>query len=169
MTYLELAIAFTLKAEGKFVIDDGGPTMFGVTQHVYYAHRIANHELTRSVELIEPIEVHAIMFYEYWLPAHCDSMPEKLAIAMFDWSYNHGATGAIVTLQTCLGVANDGIWGPITATAIPRAATGLVARFLDARRAWYQAAAFENEEKYGKYLRGWLIRVTQLELYLESI
>lgn len=165
----ELAMAFTLKAEGKFTIDDGGPTMCGVTQHVYDAYRMRNNLPIRSVKLIEHDEVEDIMHSEYWVPAHCDAMGVKLAIAMFDWAYNHGAEGAIVTLQQCLGVLDDGIFGAITSKALDAADGSLVPRFLDARRAWCRNAAAKNPRKYQEYLSDWLKRIDQLEAYLSEV
>lgn len=168
-TALELAMIFTLKEEGKFTIDDGGPTMCGVTQHVYDAYRMRNHESTRSVALIAQDEVQDIMHAEYWVPAHCDAMPTRLAICQFDWAYNHGVSGAIITLQGCLGVVADGVFGPVTIAAIKSAGIDLVAKFLDARRTWYRNAAAENPAKYAQYLDGWLKRVDQLEMYLNEV
>ena len=177
MNSLQLAIAFTLKEEGGFTIDDGGPTMHGITQSVYDAYRTSRNLLLQSVELISMAEVTDIMKSEYWIPAHCDSMPARLGIAMFDWAYNHGVTGAIITLQECLGVTPDERFGADTLNAVkhtiefeqPNASYGLVAKFLDARRDWYEEAATVHPEKYSKYLAGWLHRVDELQTYLVTV
>ena len=169
MTNLQLAMDFTLKAEGRFTVDNGGPTMWGVTQRVYDAYRL-NHKLDpQSVALIVVEEVEEIMDKEYWQPAHCEELPAKLGIALFDWSFNHGVTGAIITLQKCLGIACDGIFGPNTANAIATAPASLLSQFLDARREWYEEAAAAHPETFQKVRKGWLNRVDSLELYLHGL
>jgi len=169
MTNLELAVAFTLKAEGKFVIDDGGPTMYGVTQHVYDSYRTGKGLPTRTVADIEMPEVLDIMESRYWEPASCDKLSTGLSIAMFDWAYNHGAQGAIETLQGCLGLIQDGDFGPKTLAAVNNADDILLSEFLDARREWYNNAANEHPDKYAQYLHGWLNRVDNLEAYIKTV
>jgi lysozyme family protein len=78
----------------------------------------------------------------YWLPAHCDALPVKLAIAHFDTAYNEGIGEAIEILQHCLGVETDGEWGPITASALQTALAGdeggILESYLSRRVAVYQ-------------------------------
>jgi lysozyme family protein len=165
MNPLQLAIQFTLGAEGKFTIDNGGPTMYGVTQAVYDAYRDAHGLGRTTVAGIRMNEVLDIMQTEYWEPAHCDLMTPQLAIAHFDWSYNHGDTGALKTLQGVLGVGTDGIWGHDTQSAVQDAGDAIVPRYLDARRAWYRADAARDME-VAKDLKGWLNRVDALQSFL---
>ena len=166
---IQQAIHFTLGAEGKFVIDDGGPTMYGVTQAVYDDYRRDEGVLPQSVRLIEMDEVEDIMRREYWTPAHCDDLGNKMGVAHFDWSYNAGAGRAIKTLQEALNVTADGIYGPHTKAAAQAAADSLVAPYLERRKAFYRDLASGNPAKYGEYLDGWLNRVDNLEKYLASL
>ena len=168
MTY-EQAKAFTLKAEGGLTTDNGGLTMCGVTQSVYDNYCKLHSKPHSSVATISSDEVDDIMHAEYWNPAHCDSLPAKVAIAMFDWAYNHGPSGAIMTLQACVGVDADGVFGTHTLDAVRNAGDGLLGKFLDARRHWYQAAAEANPAKYSVSLHGWMNRVDALEKYLGGL
>lgn len=163
------AIRFTLGAEGGFVIDDGGPTMYGVTQDVYDDFRRQDGLLLQSVQLIEMDEVYVIMGNEYWVPAHCGDLGQKMGVAHFDWAYNHGIEGAIKTLQEALNVEADGIYGPHTKAAAQEAGDGVLGAYLEARRIWYRNAAQEHPEKYEKYLDGWLNRVDNLASYLVNL
>ena len=165
MNPLSLAIQFTLGAEGKFTIDNGGPTMYGVTQSVYDAYRNAHGLYHTTVAAISMSEVLDIMQTRYWEPAHCDVMTPQLAIAHFDWSYNHGDEGALKTLQAVLGVGVDGIWGHDTQSAAQDAGDAIVPRYLDARRAWYRDDA-ARDPAVTKDLDGWLNRVDNLQAYL---
>ena len=177
MTPLQLSMQFTLKEEGKFTIDTGGPTMYGVTQAVYDAYRHSKDLPLQTVAAISDAEVADIMASEYWNPTRCDQMPVRLAVCAFDWSYNHGVHGAIQTLQICLGVTADGQFGAQTLAAMnntlaletPNAPHGLVFRFLDARREWYHNAVIKDEVKYEPYLDGWLNRVDALEAYVKTL
>ncbi|CAB4132092.1 Protein of unknown function DUF847 [uncultured Caudovirales phage] len=170
MTPYELAKAFTLKAEGGLTRDNGGLTMNGVTQAVYDTYRKLHSLPAQTVAKISPAEVDDIMHAEYWNPAHCDSLPTKVAVAMFDWAYNHGVGGAVMTLQRALGLSTDGVFGTNTATAVHAAdANLLLSKFLDARRAWYRQAVDANPSKYQPYLAGWLNRVNNLQDYLNEV
>ena len=169
---LQTALAFTLKEEGGFVDhpnDPGGATCQGVTQVVYDKYRLSVHEMNQSVEYISPGEVHDIYFGEYWMPSHCDELSEKLGIAHFDWSVNHGVSQALITLQGVLGVSQDGIFGPDTLTAIDAMEENtLISSYLNARRTWYRnrVVAYRSQ---ADFLTGWLNRVDNLQTYLNQL
>lgn len=162
------AMIFTLKAEGAWTPIDGG-TMRGVTQAVYDTYRKKEGLHLQSVRLIEDNEVRAVMEDEFWYPSGCQEMPEKLSIAHFDWAYNHGVSGAIHSLQSCLGIVSDGVFGPVTLKAVQAATQNdempFVLKYLDARRQWCsEDAALKPEDE--TYLQGWLNRVDALQKYL---
>ncbi len=118
MTPLQLAMIFTLQAEGGYTDDSGGPTMNGVTQTTYDGFRSSHGLVKQSVKLITPVECDTIMEDMYWTPAHCDLLDPKTAIAHFDTSFNQGVDGAIKILQRALGVTADGDIGNETIAAI---------------------------------------------------
>ncbi len=169
---LALAMKFTLASEGEYTVDDGGPTMCGVTQSTYDSWRSAHGLPLQSVQSISQEEVAAIMYQRYWLPAHCDALPAKLAIANFDTAYNEGPPEAIEILQHCLGVDTDGQWGPITARALQTALPGdkgvLLESYLSRRLAVYRLIedAHPADEEY---LGGWDNRVADLRKFLAGI
>ena len=166
---LQLAMKFTLKAEGKYTDDDGGPTMYGVTQMTYDRYRDSVGMPRQSVRLITMPEVRVIMQSRYWHPARCDVLPEKVAIAHFDTAYNEGVDGAIEILQEALGVERDGIIGPLTEHAIDIAEpVALLTDYLDARRDAYHRIVADSPAD-SIYLDGWLNRVDELEKYLGAI
>ena len=163
------AIRFTLGAEGKFTVDDGGPTMYGVTQAVYDDFRRGESLALQSVKLIDMDEVYVIMGNQYWVTAHCGDLPDKLAVAHFDTAYNAGVERAIKILQEALNVTVDGAYGPHTKEAASSAGDNVQDRYLDCRAAFYHALAQDNPEKYAKYLDGWLNRVDNLRNYLKGL
>jgi lysozyme family protein len=166
---LATAMKFTLGAEGGFTHDNGGDTMNGVTQGVYDAYRRMNNEHLQTVRVILPEEVADIMESGYWTPAHCGDLTEKMGVAHFDWSYNHGQVGAIRMLQGVVGVMVDGQYGGVTKRAAQAMGDDAVAPYLKARRDWYNDIAAVHPETYGRYLKGWLNRVDNLEEYLKGL
>lgn len=168
MSTLDIAVQFTLLAEGGFTVDDGGPTNYGVTQNVYDTYRSQQFSPLQSVQLITLPEVTAIMSHLFWTPSHCDDLCDPVAVAHFDWAYNHGCTGAIETIQTALGVSPDGNFGALTKSAADAAGRNVLPIYLNLRRMWYRNAAIRDRVKYAAYLTGWLNRVNRLESYINQ-
>lgn len=168
MSNLQLAMAFTRKAEGGFVSDNGGPTDFGVTQETYDAYRHSVGAPLQDVRLIGASEVQTIMFQDYWKPAHCDDLPTKLSVCQFDAAFNSGCGEAIKLLQRALGVTVDGDYGPFTHSAV-LACDDLhtSAAYLDARWAFMQQIC--AGEPPAKRLNGYRNRVQHLRDYLAQL
>lgn len=113
-----------LRWEGGYVNhphDKGGETNYGVTLAVYNHYRKSLGLPPRSVRLITAIEVREIYSSSYWKEARSDLLPSLLALCHFDWAVNTGCYRAIKTLQQVVGVAQDGVIGPLTKQAIARA------------------------------------------------
>ena len=163
---LSQAIQFTLVSEGGYTVDDGGDTMYGVTQSTYDQYRNEHGLPKQWVKKITLDEVENIMQFEYWTPAGCGLLNTKLGIAHFDWAYNHGVHGAVMDLQSVLGITADGIIGPETTNAFKNANDSIVAPYLQRRVDTYKELATVNPAKYGEYLDGWLNRVDRLRAYL---
>ena len=114
MTNLQTALTFTLHEEGGLVdnpADPGGRTNHGITQATYNRYRNSLSLQAGDVADISDYDVEAIYSEMYWTPAHCPDLRLKLAVCHFDWAVNHGVTGAVLTLQTALGVTADGYLG----------------------------------------------------------
>jgi lysozyme family protein len=166
---LESALAFTLKYEGSYTNnprDNGGATNYGITQRVFDAWQIKHGEPTEDVRDISMDTVNAIYEHDYWLAAHCDSMPDKLAMVVFDTAVNSGVGHAMRALQTCLGIGPDGAWGPRTLAAIKAldddSEKTLVASYIDHRRDYCEDIVERNPGQ-SIFLRGWLARCDALE------
>lgn len=172
MTFRD-ALTFTLPWEGGYVDDPddrGGATNRGVTQATYDAWRHENGKARRPVRKIEDAEVEEIYRTRYWHAARCDDVAARaprLAAAHFDSAVNHGPARAAMFLQRAVGAAADGKIGPATLAALDAALhaggdRAVVARYLAARRAFYEAiVARDSTQK--KFLKGWMRRVEELE------
>ncbi len=162
----EKALQFTLKWEGGYSDhpeDTGGPTNFGITQATYDEFRKQAGLKLQSVRLIHELEAKQIYLNFFWNPIYAGALPEKLAIAYFDWAVNTGPNRAIKHLQGCLGVAQDGVIGPITLKAMGRAGVDVLSCFLAKREAYYRQI---GKGKNKVFLKGWLNRLEDLKKYL---
>ena len=168
----EQAFQFTKSEEGGFSdnpADSGGATMHGVTQRVYDDYRDSMKASHQSVELITDAECRAIYEEMYWIPGKCPQMHEPLAVAHFDWCFNHGVPGAIKTLQAALGVEADGIFGKQTASALALADSVETAQAYNIlRREWYKNRVAQRPDQ-AIFIKGWLGRVDRLDAYMEKL
>jgi len=159
------ALGIVLQHEGGFVDhpdDPGGATNKGVTQAVYNAWRRARGEPTRSVREITDVEVRVIYQDHYWQRGRCHEMPWPVSLLHFDGCVNHGITGAARVLQRTLGVAADGVIGPVTlGTLKQRPAVPLAYGILWERLAYYVRICSARPASR-TFLLGWLRRVLAL-------
>lgn len=81
---------FTLAQEGGYVVDDGGPTNFGITQHTYDHWREQFGLKPAPVRYITQANVANIYQALYWDAAKCDQLPIGIDLCVFDWAVNSG-------------------------------------------------------------------------------
>lgn len=157
MTYEE-AIPTILKHEGGFTIDNGGPTMKGVTQEVYDRYRVQHGKMKVPVKLIQEEELHEIYRRQYWLEGRCDRIPEILRLTHFDFCVNAGTGRAALTLQVVANVQKDGVIGNKTVAALNAIPPlELLDAYTDARESFYTKLAAKSEV-YARSLKSWLAR-----------
>jgi lysozyme family protein len=112
----EKVIDGLLLSEGGYVDhpkDPGGATNMGITFAVLQAWR--GKAITKQdVKNLTREEVVKIYRARYWDVVKADELPAGLDYAVFDFGVNSGPKRAIIGLQRLLGVADDGILGPIT-------------------------------------------------------
>ena len=161
-----LLLAVTLKEEGVglptnptgYVVDSGGPTAYGIdTPTLEHAHRLG---LTAATEVTQltPLDVGRIYEALYWDTSRAADIPAPLDLAHFDAFVNMQPWEAWKVLQRALGVADDGVPGPVTMDAAG-AGDPLVAAEaqLQQRVAVYRQIATHTPSE-AKCLREWLVR-----------
>lgn len=142
--------------------DHGGRTSRGVTQREYDSWRRLSGYGTQDVWSATDAEIEAIYHDHYWEP-WCDKLPVGIDYLYFDLAVNAGPYRATKLLQRAIGVADDGIFGPITLEAAMRANPKLlIANYSEAKRKFYRSL---NQKKY---IRGWLNRVDHVETVANS-
>jgi hypothetical protein len=94
------ALPFTLRREGGFTIDSGGPTWKGVSAKQY--PKLKEKILART---LTDDEIADIYFSDYWIPAGCDKLLFPLDCVVFDCAVNLGIDDVDVMLPEAPKVA----------------------------------------------------------------
>lgn len=135
--------------EGSYVNnskDPGGETKFGVSKRSYPAVDIANLTLA---------DAKAIYRRDFWDRAQCDRLPSGVAFDMFDTAVNSGIGQSIRFLQRAVGLADDGIVGPLTLATVGRWDADTVRARFNGQRLEFMTK-LSSWEVFGK---GWARRV----------
>ena len=109
----EAAFRTVIGVEGKFTVDAGGPTMYGITERVARAAGYAG-----AMQALPLSLAHDIYYRSYWAPAGCGNFSGVLPTLLFDAAVNQGPQTAIELLQEAVGVTTDGRIGPATLEAV---------------------------------------------------
>ena len=91
--------------------DPGGETNWGISKRSYP---------TLDIKALTLADAKAIYKRDYWDRAQCDRLSPDLAFDVFDTAVNSGIGQSIRFLQRAVGVADDGVIGPMTLAAIQR-------------------------------------------------
>lgn len=113
------ALAHVLRWEGGFIdhpADPGGATNHGVTLATLGDWR-GRPQTRDDVRALTPDEAAAIYRARYWDRCRCAELPEGLDLLVFNGAVNHGPGQSVRMLQQALGVAADGLIGPVTFAA----------------------------------------------------
>lgn len=166
------ALGLVLAHEGGYVNhpkDPGGPTNRGVTQRVYDAYRQNKGLASRSVRLIDALELYEIYDRQYWDAVKADKLPAGLDYAVFDYAVNSGPQRAVKDLQRALNdnanyygisgnISTDGVMGQLTLAAAIQAASvnevELISRYCERRMTFLRS--LRTWKTFGK---GWKRRV----------
>ena len=152
------ALAFTLHHEGGYVADLGdgaGETHWGITKRSYPTLDIAALTLEEATALYQR---------DFWDGLNLDRLPIPLAVAVFDAAVNHGPTGATKLLQGVVGVAVDGVLGPLTQAAAQAQARAALEAFHVAR-----ACRYAENAQVGRFGRSWYRRLLACARYCQGV
>ncbi len=126
----ETCLAHVLAHEGGYVdhpADPGGATNMGITRRTLAEWRgisPASALDKQEVRALTREEAARIYRARYWERCAADEMAAGLDLAVFDFAVNSGPDRAVRMLQTLLGVAADGIVGPLTRAQLERQHAG---------------------------------------------
>jgi len=156
MSSWDNAIDFVLESEGGLVdhpSDPGGLTNFGISQR---AHRDVD------IRNLDRAGAEAIYKNEYWHPCRCSTMPDAVALVVFDYAVNSGNRVATRALQRAVGVTADGTIGPVTLRAIrARDPLAVADKVIDQRLKNY-VRIIRRKPSSMAFLTGWMRRLLHL-------
>lgn len=150
-----------IKHEGGFVNhpkDPGGMTNLGVTKRVWeeYTGKTATEAEMRG---LTKDRVKPLYRKNYWDKVRGDDLPKGVDYAIFDFAVNSGPGRSARTLQSVLGVKQDGEIGPKTLAKVfdanPRE---LVQDICEQRMRFLQSLP-----TWATFGRGWKRRVEEVE------
>lgn len=149
----DIAFERLIGHEGGYVNhpeDPGGETNWGVTLRTA---REAGY--TGSMRDLTRDQAKEIYRTAYWGRAQAEQYDGAIAFQVFDAAVNHGIGQAIRFLQRAVGVADDGVVGPVTLAAVrAMSVTDVLARFNAERLDFY--TKLSTWPTFGK---GWARRV----------
>lgn len=155
MNNFDICITPVLKNEGgtsNHPLDAGKLTKYGISQRSYPKLDIA--ALTAD-------QAKALYKRDFWDANQLDQFPLVVAFEFFDCAINCGAGTAARLLQRAVGVAEDGIVGPITLAAVGKFnADKLAKRMLAHRMQFY--TKLSNWPSFGA---GWVNRLANNALW----
>lgn len=165
MSAFDTALPILLHEEGGFnddPLDPGGMTNLGVTKKVW--DRWTGHVSDEAeMRALTPAKVAPLYRVQYWNALSCDQLPDALAVCVFDFAVNAGASRAARYLQQMVGAVEDGHIGPVTIAAVnafvaEHGVADTVKRYQDLRSRYYCSLPL-----FSRYGRGWLNRVADVE------
>ena len=167
MEAFEAAAEFTKKHEGGYANDPddaGGETKFGISK--------ASHPYL-DIKNLTWVKVKPLYYKDYWRGMGLDDLVEMrrplFAIACFDTAFNHGPATARKLAQKAAGATPDGIWGPLTKKAFRERDDILLVEMLCFYRRQRYRDIVSRKPSQGKFLRGWMRRVDELQEYVRGL
>ena len=132
----QACLKHVLAMEGGFTndpSDHGGATNWGITAATL-AHWRGHQVTAADVGAIQPEEARAIYHANYWNTVRGGELPGGVDLVVFDISVNSGPGRAVRVLQEVVGVAADGLLGPVTLRAVAALPAAEIVDRLDASR-----------------------------------
>lgn len=163
---IDKAMTYLLFDEGGYVVDDGGPTMYGIVESdVARYRRVPVSEITASVmKSLSLTEATAIYKLQYWDVMNLSELvSQPIATAIFDLGVNFGVSGGVKLAQTAIKVNADGVMGPVAIGALNKLSSKeFIVLFESAVLKHYQVIDASNHAKYDRYMSGWTNRAKRL-------
>lgn len=152
MSNFDRAFVELLGHEGGYTnnpADPGGETNWGITVAVARENGYVS-----AMKDMDQAVAKAIYAKKYWQPAF-DELPYAVAFQVFDAAVNSGQGQAVRWLQRAVGVADDGVLGPITLQTVKAADPLKVVLLFNAERLTFMT----NLSTWPSFGKGWARRV----------
>ncbi|MHA6298117.1 glycoside hydrolase family 108 protein [Devosia sp. CAU 1758] len=163
-TRFQQCLSEILRHEGGYAdhpADPGGATNMGITHKTLARWRNVSPwwDLPKSeIQSLTRTEASRIYRVGYWNLCRAGELPPGIDLAVFDYAVNSGPDRAVRTLQAVLGVAVDGLVGPLTIGAAARGNAAAVVNAICDRRLGFLKAL----STFPTFGRGWTRRVASV-------
>lgn len=146
----------TLSGKIENLGDDAGFTRFGVTSK---NNPEVPAEFFSTMPNAAAIEVAKNVYWrKYWTPIQGNLLPtDELGATLLSFDVNDGAE-AVKLLQGCLGLNQDGSFGPATLKAVQSTNPATLAASLRQAQEQYYEDLVARRPARSKFLNGWRIR-----------
>jgi len=150
MSSFDDAFVALIGNEGGYTVDDGGATMFGITEQVARSNGFSGdmHNLTLD-------QAKSIAKKCYWDVYQCDQFDPRIGFQVFDAAYNGGHPAQ--WLQQSAIVFVDGVIGAQTIAAVRSIDPLKIIMRFDAIRLQYMAGL----NVWPTYGKGWANRISK--------
>lgn len=165
--FFEVVFERLIGHEGGFTKDPrddgnwtGGRQGVGVLKGTKYGIA-ANTYPDLDIENLTLDQAKAIYYRDWWLKAGAEYLPKDMVYQMWGFAVNAGMGNARRVLQRAVGVADDGVVGPMTIAAIRK----MDPKDLPLRFTSFKLKHYTSLEKFSVYGRGWTNRVADDLIY----
>lgn len=142
--------------------DTGGCTLSGITIGTFRQYYGRNKTCEDLKKLTDEQWLH-IFYKGFYNKINAQGIiNDSICLLIADMVWMSGVKTAIRRIQRCLGVADDGIVGPITLAAINQNDRFVFNQLKYMRQCWFESIAY-NQPKKKKFLKGWLNRLNDIK------
>jgi len=158
----------TLGLEGGFTVDQGGPTMRGVTWRDNKKELRQLGYTEETLKDLTPEDAKKLYKVKYYEKPGLNALPEDIQHLAFDYSVNSGPVKAVKGLQKIVGAPVDGSLGPETLGKVNLyikkfGSSELKKAYLNERKEFLKDLAKKDPKTHGGSLKGWMNRLTSIE------
>lgn len=158
-------IPFILKWEGGFANhpkDKGGATNKGITIATFRQY-MGQDATVEQLKAMTDEQWKTIFKKGFWFPIKGDYITnQSIANICVDWAWGSGTRTAIKQVQRLLGVADDGIVGNITLSAINNANSKKLFEKIKSARLAFVEAIVRRDPTQKVFLKGWRNRINSI-------
>lgn len=155
-------ISDVIRREADYVndpLDKGGPTRFGITAKTLGNYRNLGRFATADEVRNMPESVaRAIYFDLYVQQPGFDTLPEWVLPIVVDDGVLSGQKTAAQTLQRVVGVAADGVIGPVTRRAVEKADPRRTLKRIVVERILRYVHIVLATPSQARFIEGWIVR-----------
>ena len=166
MADIKKLMPFILQWEGGFVndpVDRGGATNKGITIGTFrqFYGAGATVEQLKNITDEQWLHIFRVGYWDAWKADRINN--QAIANIVVDWAWASGAATSIKQVQRMLGVAVDGVMGPVTLNALNRRPARELFSDIKDRRLSFVKGVVARDPSQQRFIRGWENRINAIK------